>query len=131
MIRQDCWIEVNKMSEEKLDKIFDTLQEISKWTKLQGLEKFSQIAPSVLKSDGEKVVFELSNGIRSAREIAEETRIAKSTITAYWRKWIKSGIVEESKKYPGRMKHLVSLDEIGIEVPTISKKKEGMNSDSE
>ena len=112
------------MSEEKLDKILNALQEISKWTKLQGLERFSQIAPSVLKSDEEKIAFELSNGIRSVREIAAETGIAKSTIAAYWRKWVKSGIVEESEKYSGRMRHLVSLEEVGIEVTSISKKKE-------
>ena len=113
------------MSEEKLDQILDRLNEISKWTKLQGLEKFSQIAPTVLKSDEEKIAFELSNGIRSANEIATQTGIGKSTITAYWRKWVKSGIAEESKKFTGRMKHLVSLEEAGIDVPTIPKKKSG------
>jgi len=117
------------MNEEKLDKILNSLQEISKWTKLQGLEKFSQIVPRVLKSDGEKTVFEFSNGIRSAKEIADETKIAKSTITAYWRKWVKSGIVEESEKYPGRMRHLVSLDEVGIELPLILQKKEKKKED--
>jgi len=106
------------MSEEKLDQILDRLNEISKWIKLQGLENFSRIAPSVLKSDEEKIVFELSNGIRSGNEISTQSGIPKSTITAYWRKWAKSGIVEESKKFTGRMKHLVSLEEIGIDVPT-------------
>ncbi|WP_428325776.1 hypothetical protein [Nitrosopumilus sp.] len=111
------------MSEEKLDKILDRLNEISKWTKLQGLEKFSQIVPSILKSDEEKIAFELSNGIRSASEISTQSGIPKSTITAYWRKWAKSGIVEESEKFVGRMKHLVSLEEAGIDVPKISEKK--------
>ncbi len=113
------------MSEEKLDQILNTLQEISKWTKFQGLEKLSQIIPSILKTDEEKVAFELSNGIRSAREIANETGIGKSTVTAYWRKWAKYGIVEESKKFVGRMGHLASLEEVGIELPpTLQKKKE-------
>lgn len=110
-------------SEDKLDKILDRLTEISKWTKLQGLEKFSQIAPSVLKSNEEKIVFELSNGIHSANEISSQSGIAKSTITNYWRKWAKSGIVEESTKFTGRMKHLVSLEEAGIDVPKIPEKK--------
>ena len=114
-------------SEEKLDKILDRLNEISKWTKLRGLEKFSQIVPSILKSDEEKIVFELSNGIRSANEISTQSGIPKSTITGYWRKWAKSGIVEESEKFSGRMKHLISLDDAGINVPESSKKKSKEN----
>jgi len=113
------------MNEEKLDQILNTLNDISKWTKLQGLEKFSQIVPTILKSDEEKIAFELSNGIRSASEISTQSGIAKSTITSYWRKWAKSGIAEESKKFTGRMKHLVSLEEAGIDVPAIPKKKSG------
>ena len=115
-------------SEDKLDKILDRLTEISKWTKLQGLEKFSQIALSVLKSNEEKIAFELSNGIRSANEISSQSGIAKSTITNYWRKWAKSGIVEESEKFSGRMKHIVSLEEAGINISENSKKsKENKN----
>ena len=117
------------MSEEKLDQILDRLNDISKWTKLQGLEKFSQIVPTILKSDEEKIIFELSNGIRSANEISTQSGIPKSTITSNWRKWAKSGIVEESKKFTGRMKHLVSLEEAGIDVPSIPKKKSKENND--
>ncbi len=124
MMRQDCWIRVNKMSEEKLEKILSTLEEISKWTKFQGLEKFKDTINKVLKTDEERVTYELSNGINSSRDIAKQINVGKSTVILNWKRWQKIGIVEESEKYPGRMRHLATLDEIGIELPPILQKKE-------
>ncbi|MCH7561450.1 MAG: hypothetical protein IIC67_08845 [Thaumarchaeota archaeon] len=111
------------MSEEKLDQILNVLTEISKWTKFQGLEKFQNTIEKILQTDEEKAAYELSNGIRSSRDIGQEIGLSKTTVTDYWKKWSKIGIVEESKKYRGRMRHFVSLDEIGIEIPAIAKKE--------
>ncbi len=110
-------------SEEKLDKILDVLNDISKWTKLQGLEKFSQVIPEILENDKKKIVFELSNGMRSAHEISIQSEIPKNDIIAYWKKWVEFGIVEESEQFVGRMKHLGSLAEARIDVPESFKKK--------
>lgn len=112
------------MSEEKLDTIIEKLNEISKWTKFQGLDKFKQTLLVSLKTDNERAAYELSDGVKTTREIAKEIGInSKSTIVAYWQKWNKLGIVDESQKFTGRMKHLVSLEEVGIELPTVLRPK--------
>ncbi len=112
------------MSEEKLDLILEELNEIAKWTKFQSLDKLHDILSKVLKSENEKIAYELSDGVRTTRDIAKEIGLnSKSTIIAYWQKWSKIGIVEESKKFKGRMKHFVSLEEVGIDIPK-SKKNE-------
>jgi len=116
------------MNEEKLDTIIEKLNEISKWTKFQGLDKFKQTLLTSLKTDNEKAAYELSDGVKTTREIAKEIGInSKSTIIAYWQKWIKIGIVEESDKFRGRMKHFVSLEEVGIELPRILQSKRSTN----
>jgi len=115
------------MSDEQLDTIIEKLNEISKWTKVQGLEKFKQTLLVALKTENEKAAYELSDGVKTTREIAKEIGInSKSTIIAYWQKWAKIGIVDESEKFRGRMKHFVSLEETGIELPKILQSKKSL-----
>lgn len=115
------------MSEEKLDAILEKLNEIAKWAKFQGLDKFKQTLLSSLKTDNEKAAYELSDGVKTTREIAKEIGInSKSTIITYWQKWNKIGIVDESEKFRGRMKHFVSLEEAGIELPVVLQSKKSL-----
>jgi len=110
------------MSEQKLNDILTVLKELLKWSKFQGLQTLKEIIRQLLETDEEKMIYEQSDGHKSARDVAELVGISKTTVTNYWKKWSKVGIVVESEKYPGRMKRIVSLDEIGIGIPQRSLK---------
>lgn len=110
------------MSEQKLDEILVVLKELLKWNKFQGVQTLKEIIRQLLETDEEKMIYEQSNGHKSARDVAKLVGISKTTVTNYWKKWSKVGIVIDSEKYPGRMKRIVSLDEVGIEIPQRSSK---------
>ncbi len=115
------------MNDNKLDEILEKLNEIAIWTKLQGREILKPNLVKILKTDSEKAAYELSNGVRTTREIAKEINLnSKSTIIGYWQKWERLGLVEVSEKYKGRMQHLASLEEVGIELPKVLQSKKNL-----
>ena len=110
-------------------KLIELLSEILKWTKLIGKQKLKEILVNVLKEDIDMVIYELSNG-KSLREIerickANGYSISIFTINGYWDKWAVLGIVEPSKRYKGRYERIVSLKDVGLDVPKIDLKKKG------
>lgn len=112
------------MSEEKSDRIIILLEEILKWTKLLGIEKAQNALTSLLKSDTEKLAYEQSDG-KTSREVSAIVGVSHATITNYWKKWARYGIVTEvSSKGGTRYKRTFSLQDFGIDVP---KKIEKLN----
>ena len=105
------------MVDNKPDELISLMKELVKWTRFSGKQQLKAMILENLKSDTEKLVYELSDGERSVREIEELTNVSKSRVGSYWEKWLTLGIVEESERFQGRMKHICSLDEVGIEVP--------------
>ncbi len=106
------------MSEEKFDRIISLLEELLKWTKLQGLEKAQNALTVLLKADAEKLAYEESDG-KTSREISAIVGVSHVTIANYWKKWSRAGIVTEigSKGGGTRYKRIFSLQDFGIEVP--------------
>lgn len=116
------WIEGGFMSEAKLTEIAATLRELLKWTRFAGMLKLKEILNQTLLTPVEKLVYELSNGNRSTREIARHVGIKSHvTILNYWEKWRKIGIIEPVER-EGRCRHICSLEEIGLEVPPLPTK---------
>ena len=110
-------------------KLIELLSEILKWTKFIGKQKLKEILVNVLKEDIDMVIYELSDG-KSLREIerickANGYSISIFTINGYWDKWAVLGIVEPSKRYKGRYERIVSLKDVGLDVPKIDLKKKG------
>ncbi|MHA1757418.1 MAG: helix-turn-helix domain-containing protein [Promethearchaeota archaeon] len=105
-------------SENLLHEILKTLNEILLWIKFQNISKLKEIIESF--NDIEKTVYNLSNG-RSSREIGKLTPVSYSTITVWWKKWAKLGIMKESNEYKGRYIHLYNLDDLNIPIPKIIK----------
>lgn len=100
-------------------KVIELLEEILKWVKFQGWQNVKGILLDVLKDDVSKLVYHYSDG-RSSREVAEKVRIHHTTVTNYWKRWAKIGIVEPVKVQRGtRYKRIFSLEEFGIEIPQI------------
>lgn len=110
-------------------KLIELLSEILKWAKFIGKQKLKEILVNVLKEDIDMVIYELSDG-KSLREIerickANGYSISIFTINGYWDKWAVLGIVEPSKRYKGRYERIVSLTDVGLDVPKIDLKKKG------
>jgi len=108
------------MSEDKTDKVIKLLEEILKWIRFQGWRNVKDILLDTLKDDLSKLVYHYSDG-SSSREIAKRVSVSHATVTNYWKKWAKIGIVEPIKVRGGgiRYKRMFSLEEFGIEIPEI------------
>ena len=106
---------------DKDEKIIELLEEILKWIKFIGWQNVKSVLSEALNDDISKLVYHYSDG-RSSREIAKKVSISHQTVTNYWKKWAKMGIVEPiSARRAPRYKKLFSLEEVGIDVPNIDK----------
>ena len=110
-------------------KIYDELREIKYWVKLSGHPVLRRAVHENLRNDESKLVYELSDGNRSTREIVEELKkagkaITHSTVANMWKRWTAVGIVEPSERYQGRFRKVTSLESLGIEIPEIRKEGE-------
>ncbi|MGA2682013.1 MAG: hypothetical protein ABSF44_09470 [Candidatus Bathyarchaeia archaeon] len=94
------------------------LDQLLKWTRFASLQQLRDLLIQNLTNDRELLVYELSDGERTTREIARLASIGSiATIVRYWEKWSKLGIVEPSQKRQGRYQHFCSLEEVGISIP--------------
>ncbi|MGE5533363.1 MAG: hypothetical protein ACM3UN_03330 [Bacillota bacterium] len=110
------------ISDEKADRLIELLEEILKWTRIEGMQRTKSIFEEFVKSDLEKVVYENSNG-QTSREVGAIAKTSHTTVVSYWRKWSKLGIVKEVVSKGGtRYKRIFSLDDFGISVPKIDSK---------
>lgn len=99
------------------------LREILKWSRFENFPKLRRILLDTLKTDQEKMVYELTDGEKSRYEIANETGIPDSTVRSWWDRWYNLGILEPSGKRKGRPQKILALEDMGIEAPKPAPKK--------
>jgi transposase len=99
------------------------LREILRWSRFGNFSKLRQILLDTLETDVEKLVYEFTDGERSRYDIAKEIGIPDSTVRNWWESWYNLGILEPSGKRKGRPQKIMSLEDMGIEVPEIPPKK--------
>ena len=78
---------------------------------------------ATLRDDVDRLVYELSKGDKSTRDIAQIVsstgmQITHQTVKNMWQRWATVPIVMPAGTQ-GRFKRVVSLKSIGIQVPTI------------
>jgi hypothetical protein len=106
---------------EVLKSIENKLNQLLKWTRFAGLQQLRNVLTQNLTTDKELLIYELSDGERTTRDIATIVRVgSNATIASYWKKWSKLGIVEPSQKRQGRFQRICSLEEVGLTIPPIS-----------
>ena len=109
------------MSEQTFKDIANTLRELLKWSKFAGMQQLRNVLSQTLKTDTEKLIYEFSDGIKGAREVAGVARVGShATVLAYWKKWSRVGIVEPSSTHHGRYQRICSLEEVGLEAPQMA-----------
>lgn len=110
------------MSEEVeiLKNIASKLDQLLKWARFAGMQQLRDILAKNLADDTSMLIYECSDGERSSREVARLAGVKSNvTVTNYWKKWSKLGIIDPSPKYRGRFQRICSLEEIGLTVPPI------------
>ena len=107
-----------KETVDKQDKVIELLEEILIWTRLQGVQNAKAVLNDALKTNTHKVAYQLSDG-RSSAEVAKACSISDMTVTNYWKRWFTMGIAQPSKKYKRRFERTFSLEDLGIEIPSI------------
>jgi predicted HTH transcriptional regulator len=115
---------LNLMSEDNSqeNKLVELLEELVKWTRVTSIPKVKELLEELVKNPEEKIAYSFSDGKRTTREVAEMAQTNKDTVSRLWRKWIKSGIAEPiAGKGGNRAKSVFSLEDFGIEVPSVSK----------
>jgi len=100
-----------------LKQIKSRLDEILKWTRFAGMQQLKNTIAQNLIDDISLIIYELSDGNSSTREVANVVGKSNVTVANYWKQWNKLGIVEQSPKYRGRFKRICSLEELGLTVP--------------
>ena len=110
------------MSEEVeiLKNIESKLGQLLKWARFAGMQQLRNILAQNLIDDTAMLIYECSDGKRSTREVARLAGVKSNvTVTNYWKRWSKLGIVEPATKYRGRFQRICSLEEVGLTVPPI------------
>jgi hypothetical protein len=93
------------------------LREQTKWLRFLGLRELPAILSAQLKDDTQRQAYELSDGTRSTRMIADAVDVSAKTISNWWQRWVSAGIATADET--GRATRLVSLKSVGIETSRI------------
>ena len=96
------------------DPVLDELKEQTKWLRFLGLRELPSVLSSQLKDDVQKRAYELSDGTRSTRAIAELVGVSSKSISNWWQRWTSVGITVTDAS--GRATRLASLRSMGIDV---------------
>ena len=96
------------------EEILSELREQTKWLRFLSLSSLRSSIQQVLESPKQQLVYELSDGTRSVRQISEATGVSTGTISKWWSNWTALGLCTESSVTNGRAVHLASLSQLGI-----------------
>ncbi len=121
------------MAEENADpqkKTVELLEELLKWTKASTRPIIKKSHEENLKTDAEKLAYELSDG-RGSPEIASIVGVDPKTIRTYWKKWADAGIMEICPNYKRRYCKIFTLSELGIEEPETNLEKQNEENENE
>lgn len=92
------------------------LNEICMWLRFQNRSALKVLLEDVLRSKRDRLVYKLTNGSNSAKEIAQAAGVSQPRISQIWARWKELGIVMELTGVRGRYKHICSPSELGLEI---------------
>ncbi|MCL5989173.1 MAG: hypothetical protein M1166_02445 [Candidatus Thermoplasmatota archaeon] len=110
-----------KPDDQKLDgeTELSVLKEILTWTKISGMKQVKTILSEALNDELKRILYQLSDGSRSTREILSKYKLqtSRASIQKLWKQWSMLGIGESMSVKGGgqRFKRLFDLDAFGIE----------------
>jgi hypothetical protein len=102
---------------EKLEENKKILTDILRWVRFQNIGKLKDVLIAELDTDGKKLAFDNTDGVRGLDEVAKASGTPRDTVYGWWKKWANLGILEPSDTRKGRLKKLCSLEDVGMKVP--------------
>jgi hypothetical protein len=90
------------------------LKEQTRWLRFLGLRELRPALLSALGSEAERRAYELTDGTRSTRAVADAAGVSQKTISNWWQRWASAGIVTTDAN--GRATQLAPLRSAGIEM---------------
>ena|SRR2546430_15544705 len=105
------------LAETDVKEMLTLLRELVKWSKFESIPKLRIVLEQNLPGSKEKMIYELSDGERSTRDIARMVGVSHQTVANYWEKWSKLRIMDKSDTREGRSRQICSLEEVGLEAP--------------
>jgi hypothetical protein len=107
----------------EITSLSEKIDELIFWTKFTAFPTFVALLRDALRDDVDKLVYDLSDGERTTRDIAElisstGRRITHTTVANLWQRWATRNLVMPAKRV-GRYRRITSLASVGIEAPQI------------
>ncbi len=100
--------------------ILSELREQTKWLRLLGMQALRPLLDGTLQTDKHRLIYELTDGKRTTRDVAAAAAVGVSTVNRLWQDWLAVGVCLEVPGKAGRAEHLTSLARLGIEVPEVA-----------
>lgn len=105
--------------------IIGRLNELIFWTRFSAMPTFRALLLENLRTDVDKLVYQLSDGNRSTREIANMISrggrsVTHVTVANMWRRWAILNLVIPAERR-GRYRRPLPLESMGIEVPPLER----------
>lgn len=113
----------------------ELLREMLKWLKFSGMQQAKEVVDDTLTYEDEqkerdyRKVYELSNGDNSQSEISEYITYSSRTVGNWQDRWTKVGIMQQNPD--GKYEHLISLENLGLECPPLTKPEDSDEGSSE
>lgn len=98
----------------KVESTDETMREMLKWTRFANFSKLRETLETELDTDEKKIAYDDSDGANGLKELAALSHAPQDTIYSWWQRWFRLGLVTESETRKGRMKKIVSLDDVGL-----------------
>lgn len=117
---------MSKVDEERtqtlLQEIAGSLRELVTWARVTGYPTVKQTLETVLDSDEKRLVYHLTDGHRSIKEIQRLTGVNARYISEWGQEWDRIGIVGPSRvsSIRGRRQRAFDLADFGLEIPEVS-----------
>lgn len=102
------------MNQDKLEELIRIQQEMLRWIRFSSVPQLKRTLETVLTSNLDKHIYELTDGDTTTRSIAAALSIGKTTVARKWTAWGQLGIAERLES--GQYRRLCSLAEVGIEM---------------
>lgn len=98
-----------------LKQIEARLDEICTWLRFQNRSTLQALLKEALRSKRERLIYELTDGTKSATEIARTIGISQPRVSQVWNQWKELGIIMESVGAGARYTHICSLSQVGLD----------------
>ncbi|MFC6757684.1 MULTISPECIES: hypothetical protein [Haloarcula] len=102
----------------------DILRDIRRWLKIIGIQEAKPILTEALSSEDPeeerdlRITYHLTDGEHGTRDIAELISYSRYWIMSRYEEWSNMGVIERNAPN-SPYHHVISLEEVGIEVPDI------------